>query len=360
MKSPLWFRSRHPRTNVALAAALLALSVCNFTSCNKPSETVTVAGPASQVPPRTIQVNAGSAKKPTYSAFFNPDRAWRHLEAQVACGFRVPNTPGAAACRKYLVAELTKSCEVVEQQPFTVKRAKNTLRMTNIIGRFDATNPQRILLMAHWDTRPTADLNPPGLRNKPIEGANDGASGVAVLLELARVFKAKRPPVGVDIVLVDGEDYGPQMTMMFLGAKHFAAKLTPAQVASYNYGVLLDMVGDASLDIHPEEHGDAVAGLVYQAASAVSADLGYTGFKTRGGYKIFDDHLPLIERGVRMYDFIDFNYPHWHTTSDTVDKCSPASLECVGRTVENLVYLMPNIYDGKEPLPTRTIPGGWK
>jgi glutaminyl-peptide cyclotransferase len=328
--------------------------------CNKPRQTVIVAGPAAQIPARTVQVNAGSPRKPTYSAYFNADRAWQDLKAQVSFGYRVPNTPGAGACRKYLLGELRKNCDVVQTQPFKVKRGQTTLNMTNLIGRFDPKNPRRILLMAHWDTRPTADMNPPGLKDKPIEGANDGASGVAVLVELARVFKVKPPPIGVDIVLIDGEDYGPQMTMMFLGAKHFAAKLTPAQVSSYNYGILLDMIGDAALDIHPEEHGEAAAPLVYQAAATVSEDLGYQGFKLRGTYKIFDDHLPLIERGVRMYDFIDFNYPHWHTTEDTIEKCSPDSLECVGRTVENMIYLMPNLYPGKEPLAQRTIPGGWK
>src|SRR5205085_12363251 len=115
--------------------------------------------------------------------------------------------------------------EVVENQNFEVPHSGGPLKMVNLIGRFKVDSPRRILLCAHWDTRPTAEQNPPGKRDKPIPGANDGASGVAVLLELARAFKAEPPPVGVDLVLFDGEDYGPGMDMMFLGAKYFDNKL---------------------------------------------------------------------------------------------------------------------------------------
>jgi Zn-dependent M28 family amino/carboxypeptidase len=258
------------------------------------------------------------------------------------------------------VEQLKLYCDTVQEQVFTVDIARGRLRMYNIIGRINPTSEQRILLLAHWDTRPTADLNPPGKRNQPIQGANDGASGVAVLLELARVFAERPPSVGVDILLTDGEDYGPGMGMMFLGAKHFASQLTTEEVNSYNYGILLDMIGDASLDIHPETHSESPAGRVYQTAYEVSRALGYSNFKLSGAYQIFDDHLPLIERGIRVYNFIDFNYPYWHTTEDTLDKCSPESLEVVGRTVENLVYLYPAIYGPDEKLRPSRIPGPWR
>jgi len=154
--------------------------------------------------------------------------------------------------------------------------------------------------------------------------------------------------VGVDIVLFDGEDYGPGLDMMFLGAKHFADKLSLSQARSYNYGILLDMIGDRDLDIHAENFSHSVAPLVFETAAELNKKLGYSSFKHAGPYDIYDDHQPLIARGVKMYDFIDFNYPYWHTTDDTPDKCSADSLESVGRTLENLVYFYPAIY-GEKP-----------
>jgi glutaminyl-peptide cyclotransferase len=275
---------------------------------------------------------------------FNGGRAFADLEKQVAFGYRVPNTPGHRACRKWLEGELLKTCDTVERQDFSVPHGKGPLKMANIIGRYKANEPRRLILAAHWDTRPTSEYNPAGKRNLPIDGANDGASGVAVLLELARLLKKNPPPIGVDIVLFDGEDYGPGMDMMFLGAKHFAEKLSYNQVKSYNYGILLDMVGDKDLDIHAENHSHAVAPLIFETAYELNRALGYKSFRRDNPYDIYDDHLPLIARGIKMYDFIDFTYPYWHTSQDTVDKCSADSLEAVGRTVENMVYLYPKIY----------------
>jgi Zn-dependent M28 family amino/carboxypeptidase len=148
----------------------------------------------------------------------------------------------------------------------------------------------------------------------------------------------------VDIVMFDGEDYGPSIMMMFLGSKYFARKLTDAQAKAYNYGILLDMIGDKDLDIHPESYSEGVATDVYAVAYAVSNALGYYGFKQGGNLEVMDDHLALHGRGIRVYDFIDFDYDYWHTTKDTADKCSADSLEAVGRTVENMVYLFPAIY----------------
>jgi Zn-dependent M28 family amino/carboxypeptidase len=287
---------------------------------------------------------ASTAPAERFTRRFSGQRAFADLEKQVSFGYRVPNTPGHRACRKWLEGQLIATAERVEKQDFEVPQAGKPLKMTNLIGRFNLSSPRRLILAAHWDTRPTADHNPAGKRKQPIEGANDGASGVAVLLELCRIFKQDPPPIGIDVVLFDGEDYGPGMDMMFLGAKHFAKQLTQNQVKSYNYGILLDMVGDKNLDIHAENHSHAVAPLLFDTAYEVSRALGYNCFKRTDPYTIYDDHLPLIERGVKMYDFIDFTYPVWHTTEDTVDKCSPDSLEQVGRTVENMVYKYPAIY----------------
>jgi glutaminyl-peptide cyclotransferase len=345
-----------------IALSLFALLSCtNGASVKKPAATAPGARPAasqqSEVagaqpptpPPATADVKPAKEAKPAValSQRFNAANAWMHLHQQVSMGPRVPGSKSHLACLKYLQKSLLQHCDAVEQQEFQVSVNGRALPMVNIIGRFNVAAPRRILLAAHWDSRPTADMNPEGQRNQPIAGANDGASGVAVLLELARVSREAPPEIGVDLVLFDGEDYGPGLDMMFLGAKHFASRLTSRQVAAYNYGILLDMIGDRQLDIRPENNSEAVAGDVYAVALSLSEKLGYRAFKEAGGITIMDDHLPLIARGVRMYDFIDFNYDYWHTTQDTEDKCGAQSLEAVGRVVENMVYRFPDIYAPK-------------
>lgn len=281
------------------------------------------------------------------TTYFDANNAWGYLVAQCEMGFRVPGTKTHVACRRWLVDVLRRHCDEVELQEFTRKLPPDDqdITMWNIIGRFNPGAERRILLAAHWDTRPSADYNKDGRTDQPIQGANDGASGVAVLLELARVFDEVPPAIGVDLLLTDGEDYGPGRSTMLMGAEHFAKELRITEARSYNYGILLDMIGDKDLDIRPERNSESRGGKIFNTAYEISTALGYQGFKQSGTIRIWDDHLPIMERGIRMYDFIDFNYEYWHTTGDTVDKCSPQSLECVGRTVENIVYLFPDLYD---------------
>ncbi|MBN2081626.1 M28 family peptidase [bacterium] len=289
--------------------------------------------------------NTDPEPETVYTAYFSGARAWDYLTQQVDMGFRVPGTVTHLECRRWLQKELGKYCEV-ELQEFIRQLPPDLedVKMWNIIGRINPEAERRILLAAHWDTRPTADYNPTGERDQPIAGANDGASGVAVLLELARVFSEVPPAVGVDILLTDGEDYGPGTSTMFMGAEYFASQLTINDVGQYNYGILLDMIGDKNLDIHPEYYSEADAGLIYAVAVQYAEAMGYLCFKVSGGYRIMDDHLSISERGIRIYDFIDFNYEYWHTTEDTADKCSADSLEAVGRVIENMIYLAPEIY----------------
>jgi Zn-dependent M28 family amino/carboxypeptidase len=206
---------------------------------------------------------------------------------------------------------------------------------------FNAQATERILLCAHWDTRPYADQDPdPQKRTRPILGANDGASGVAVLLEVARVLRQIPPVKGVDIVLFDGEDYGRgfngDTSDYFLGARRFAA-VNKGKYAP-RLGILLDMIGDKDLTIYYEGNSnrtypDHVA-RVWQAAAV----LGYKQFIRQGKYTISDDHIPLLEAGIPCIDLIDFDYPPWHTAGDTPDKCSPQSLKSVGDVVLKVVY----------------------
>jgi glutaminyl-peptide cyclotransferase len=268
---------------------------------------------------------------------FDAQRAFADLQKQVSFGPRVPGTKGHLQCRDWLMAELEKYADRVELQTFTRMVNGKSLRMYNIFAIFNENANKRIMLCAHWDTRPTADEElDPANRKKPILGANDGASGVAVLLELARQFKVKRPQVGIIIALWDGEDYGPDINNMLMGSRYFAknmGKLRPT------YGILLDMVGDKDLQIYKEANSVYAAPELVERVWRKAGELGYRKyFPDSVKYTIIDDHVPLIEAGVPFIDLIDFDYPYWHTLQDTVDKCSPDSLRIVGEVVAAVVY----------------------
>ena len=212
-----------------------------------------------------------------------------------------------------------------------------TYNLSNIIAKFGTQNTPGMLLCAHWDTRPTADQELEASdRKKPILGANDGASGVAVLMELARMFKELPPSIPVTMVLFDGEDFGSTGKDMFLGSIHFAKTMDKSK---YKYGILLDMVGDKDLQIYREGNSQLHAASVTDKVWRAANKLGYGGiFKDELKYTIGDDHVPLIEAGLPCVDVIDFDYAYWHTLDDTVDKCSAKSLQVVGETIAEVVY----------------------
>ncbi|MDZ7269371.1 MAG: M28 family peptidase [candidate division KSB1 bacterium] len=272
---------------------------------------------------------------------FDGSRAYALLRQQCAFGPRVPGSAAHEQTAAFLIAELQKYADHVVTQSFehTPPRLRQTVKLTNIIAGFRLQAGRRVLLCAHWDSRPWADEEPDSSRHQePVLGANDGASGVAVLLEVARVLKGNPPPVGVDIVLFDGEDFGtPGDSRSYaIGAQHFAR----TKLAGYHplFGILLDMVGDRELEIFQEgnsvRHARAVVDRVWNLASR----LGVREFVPRLRHEVFDDHVPLLEAGVPVINIIDFDYPHWHTLADTPDKCSAASLEKVGRVVLAAVY----------------------
>lgn len=290
----------------------------------------------------------GSTTRPDRAyrgAAFDADRAFKQLEKQVAFGPRVPNLSSHRACRDYLVDTLKPLAGRVELQEFNRRVSGKTLAMSNIIAKWEGQGSkpgkEGVLLCAHWDTRPTADYEATAAKRKtPIAGANDGASGVAVLLEAARLFKANPPPVPVTLVFFDGEDFGPGIEHMFFGSKHFAANL-PADVPQR--GILLDMVGDKDLRIPQEQYSLTRARDVVAQVYGIAGRLGYRQqFPEEVGQPIEDDHVPLLRRGLQVIDLIDFDYgpghSWWHTLQDTPDKCSPASLKAVGDVVVEWVY----------------------
>ena len=267
---------------------------------------------------------------------FNAKRAFAYLEKQCEFGPRVPGTTAHQETQAYLVTELEKYADEVAVQPFEFRGQDRTVRMNNILARFGEDSGAKMLLAAHWDTRPFADRDPdPANRNTPILGANDAASGVAVLLEIARVLKSKPPPIEVIIVLFDGEDYGRTVSTMFLGSTHFAQNMGRWKA---DFGILLDMVGDQSLELPMEGYSWNAARDLTEAIWQRAAELGLPAFQRRLGPAIMDDHLPLIQAGVPTINIIDFDYPYWHTVADTPDKCSAESLEIVGRLALDIIY----------------------
>lgn len=211
--------------------------------------------------------------------------------------------------------------------------------MTNIIASFGLEKEERILLCAHWDTRPWADQDQtPENREKPILGANDGASGVAILLETARNIQKSEPRYGIDIILFDGEDAGipGQSESYALGSQYFAKNKDIRYRPSF--GILLDMVGDKDLQIYQEENSLEYAPQIVELVWNRAQKLVLPAFIPTPGYEVNDDHLPLIRVGIPCIDIIDFDYDYWHTLEDTPDKCSPESLEQVGMLVLSLLY----------------------
>jgi glutaminyl-peptide cyclotransferase len=280
----------------------------------------------------------GQSEKPA-QVHFDQNLAWAHLINQVKFGPRVPGTTAHDNAEKYILDESKKYCDDVRIEKFTHTWTK-TRQVLPIHNLYAFQNWQsasvRVVLLTHWDSRPQADKDPnPANQNKPIPAANDGASGVAVMLELMRVLKTQAPTVGIMYFFTDGEDLGPSEQEMYLGSIVFANDLSTMRPKP-TYGILLDMIGDKDLSIPMEQRSmDAAPDLMnafYQHARDIH--LG-DAFPMREGYYMDDDHAPLIQAGLPTIDLIDFDYPAWHTVNDTPDKCSADSLGKVGKMLES-------------------------
>lgn len=275
---------------------------------------------------------------------FDGAQAFRYVEQQMAFGPRVPNTPGHVKTGDWLEAQLRQRADSVVVQAFVHRTARgDTLRLRNFFARFLPEAPERVLLLAHWDTRPRADKSPNlGQQRLPVPGANDGASGVAVLLGVADALKTKPAAYGVDLLFVDGEDYGEfsDTTETLIGSRYFARHMPEGYAPLF--AVLFDMVGDKDLEILQEGNSVAFAPEVVQRVWSTAERLGYGRvFLARVGQSLTDDHLPLQHVGIRAIDVIDLDYgpgnAYHHTTEDTIDKVSAASLKIVGDVALALV-----------------------
>lgn len=281
---------------------------------------------------------------------FDAGKAWESLVKQCEFGPRVPNTEAHRKCRTYLLDEMKKWCPDAHEQPFSYdwKYRRQKLEMANLIGTQNWKDAKvRVVLLAHWDSRPMADQDPdPANRDKPIIGANDGASGVAVLMELMRVMKDRLPAdVGVMYFLTDGEDVGPNSNDMYLGVKEFMRQRPNPKP---DYGILLDMIGDKDLEVPIEPGSQRAAPELLQAfyKNAASVGLGST-FPSTYGPEIEDDHLVLIAGGIPTIDLIDFDFAPWHTVGDVPSTCSAASLGKVGAALETWLLKSPPFKPGK-------------
>lgn len=269
---------------------------------------------------------------------FDGERAYELLVRQCEFGPRPPGSDAHARTLEWLVESLERSTDQVAVQRFVSVGPDGEVELANVIASFRPGARERLLLGAHWDTRPIAERDPdPERRGDAIMGANDGASGVAVLLALAETMAERPPAVGVDIVLFDGEDGGSGggLSEWCIGSSYYASNM-----GSYcpSYAIVIDMIGDSDLSIAKEQNSLAAnrehVELVWEAARRAGAER----FVNATGTAMFDDHIPLIQAGVPTVLIIDSEYRAWHTVSDTPEMCSASSLDEVGQVLVELVY----------------------
>ncbi len=277
---------------------------------------------------------------PERAPVFSGAKAYQILADFCSLGPRVPGTEAHRQAAEFIAGRFQKLPFRVTRQAFTYYDSlkKESIDLVNILAAFKPERKKRIFFSCHWDSRPYADQEADSaLHRQPILGANDGGSGVAVLLTLAELLALRDPEVGVDLVFFDGEDYGPEgvLAQYLLGSKYFAKN-----AGGYwcEFGILLDMVGDSDLTIYQEQYSTAYAGGVVRRVFGRAQKLGLTAFVPEVRHAVYDDHVPLLERGLPVIDLIDFDFPHWHKLSDRPEVCSPKSLETVGVLLVSLLY----------------------
>ena len=287
---------------------------------------------------------------------FSADSAYQYVASQCDFGPRVPGSDAQKACAKWLQNELLRHGATVKLQEGEMTAYNGTkLPVINIMGSFNPDAKMRVLLISHWDNRPFADNDPdPAKRKQPVMGANDGASGVGILLELARLCNEKLPQVGIDIFLTDAEDYGApddwkgthDEKWWALGTQMWC-KQAAREGYRAQYGILLDMVGSANATFYREYYSERYASSFVNEIWQNAARLGYGDlFINQGGGGVTDDHV-FVNRMLQIpcVDIIDTRTdtdgtfcPEWHTTYDTIDNISRETLGKVGRVLVSLLW----------------------
>ncbi|MCH8313434.1 MAG: M28 family peptidase [Nitrospinae bacterium] len=275
--------------------------------------------------PKTV----GSEELQSYS-----QSAWNYLKTLTGFGPRNFGSPGYFRTIDLIRKVGEEYADGVDVQTFPVHQGNGkTLQMSNIRLKFNGTRKgPAVLIGAHFDTRPYADEESnPALRLRPILGANDGGSGTAVVLTLARYLKNNRDRRPVELVFFDGEDYGAKGSgENLLGSTYYANQLRQTGVDMWPYCVIIiDMVGDRNLEIYKETHSMKSAPWLVELIYGTAEKIKVAQFHSQSKHTIFDDHYPFIGLGIPSVVLIDFDYPHWHTLEDTLDKCSKESLFAV-------------------------------
>jgi glutaminyl-peptide cyclotransferase len=279
-------------------------------------------------------------EKPRAPREFDGQSAFGYIEKQISYGPRIPGTQAHERMGNWLDSLLRQRADTLVVQSWKHVTAKgNALPLRNFIARFNPSAEKRILLLAHWDSRPTTDSPLSRDSTTPVLGENDGGSGVALLLGVADVLKRSPPGVGVDLLFVDGEDYGDFTKApndVLIGSRYYGGHQLPGSPPLY--AVLFDLIADKDLQIYQEGNSLVGAPEVVQLVWDTAKDLGYSGyFIASPKHTLIDDHLELQKAGIRAIDVVDFDYPAWHTQYDTIDKVSAASLQVVGDVAVALV-----------------------
>ena len=282
---------------------------------------------------------------------FSSDAAYQYIQDQVAFGPRVPNTEAHRNAISYFREHFdsTAGKEAVFVQEFETEVYGETLQLYNLVAAFGLEHSDRIVLAAHWDSRPRAEEDPdqPG---EPIDGADDGGSGVAVLMELASIFAENDLPIGVDIILFDGEDYGESgdLANYFLGSRHWSQN-PPVPGYSPRFGILLDMVGGEGAVFPKEGYSMNFAPDLVNQVWKVADEIGYGDlFLNESGGAVSDDHV-IVERytGIPMINIIHHRRgsggrvqfpPYWHTQNDTMEIIDRDVLQAVGDVLLEMIY----------------------
>lgn len=304
---------------------------------------------------KTTQKNDSKEIKVNIPAF-SADSAFQYVQNQVDFGPRVPNTQAHIECAEYLATELKRFGALVIEQKVQLQAYDGTaLNSVNIIGSFNQEQQTRIALFAHWDTRPWADNDPnPENHNKPVMGANDGASGVGVLLEIARQMGQNLPTIGIDIIFVDAEDYGASgkqsnantENSWCLGTQYWAKNPHKPGYRA-RYGILLDMVGAPNAKFYREQASDFYAESIVTKVWSQAQSLGFTdNFINKPGGSITDDHIYVNQiAGIPCIDIIQFDPntkngfgSYWHTINDTMENIDTKTLNAVGTTLMHVIY----------------------
>jgi hypothetical protein len=290
-----------------------------------------------------VSISCESNKQPVLYPDFDGHRAFGYIEKQVSFGPRVPGSENSRNCLEYFI-RFFDSLGVRNDTMQFMHNDKTTgkpINMVNVIATFDGIkqdSEERYILAAHYDSRPRAEYDPdPAKRDLWIDGANDGASGVAVLMELAGLLTVQKPRVGFDIVLLDGEDFGRpgDLDEYFLGAKDLILRDIKGK---YKGAIVVDMVGDKDLQIFKEEYSYKYSSELTDQVWQTAREMGESVFVDSVKHAIHDDHLSFMTIKLPSVVIIDFDYKYWHTMDDTPDKCSPESLASVGRVLTNLIY----------------------